>query len=66
MISILPVAGVFAVFQLLTRNYRKRQVLRMCVGFVYTILGLILFLTGVNVGFAPVGNLLGGSLAGAL
>ncbi len=65
LISILPVAGVFAVFQLLTRNYRKRQVLRMCVGFVYTILGLILFLTGVNVGFAPVGNLLGGSLGGS-
>ncbi len=34
----------------------------MCVGFVYTIIGLILFLTGVNVGFAPVGNLLGSSL----
>lgn len=62
-ICILPVAAVFLVFQLLTRNYRKRQVLRMCVGFLYTVLGLILFLTGVNVGFAPVGNLLGSSLA---
>lgn len=62
-ISILPVAGVFAVFQLFTRSYHKRQVLRMIVGFVYTILGLVLFLTGVNVGFAPVGSLLGGGLA---
>ncbi len=62
-VCILPVAAVFLVFQLLTRNYRKRQVLRMCVGFLYTVLGLILFLTGVNVGFAPVGNLLGSSLA---
>ena len=64
-ISILPVAGVFAVFQLITRNYHKRQVLRMVVGFVYTVLGLILFLTGVNIGFAPVGNLLGSGLAGS-
>lgn len=64
-ISILPVAGVFAIFQLITRNYHKRQVLRMVVGFVYTVLGLILFLTGVNVGFAPVGNLLGSGLAGS-
>ena len=35
----------------------------MVVGLVYTIFGLILFLTGVNVGFAPVGNLLGSGLA---
>ena len=62
-ISMLPVACVFIIFQLITRNYRKRQLLRMVVGFLYTILGLILFLTGVNVGFAPVGNLLGVSIA---
>ena len=48
-VSILPVAGVFVLFQLFTRTYHRRQVLRMAVGFVYTIAGLILFLTGVNV-----------------
>lgn len=63
LISMLPVIGVFLLFQIITRNYHKRQVLRMAVGFVYTIIGLILFLTGVNVGFTPVGNLLGSSLA---
>lgn len=61
--SILPVAGVFVVFQLFSRYYHKRQVLRMVIGFVYTIIGLILFLTGVNVGFAPVGSLLGSGIA---
>ncbi|HJD21282.1 MAG TPA: DUF1538 domain-containing protein [Candidatus Gemmiger faecigallinarum] len=61
--SILPVVGVLAVFQLVTRTYRRRQLLRMGIGFLYTILGLILFLTGVNVGFAPVGSLLGSGLA---
>lgn len=63
-VSILPVIAVFALFQLLTRSYRKRQLLRMSVGILYTIIGLTLFLTGVNVGFAPVGNILGSSLAG--
>ncbi len=61
--SVLPIACVFCVFQIATRSYRKRQVLRMAIGFMYTMIGLILFLTGVNVGFAPIGNLLGGGLA---
>lgn len=60
--SMLPIIGVFILFQILTRNYHKRQILRMAVGFAYTIFGLILFLTGVNVGFTPVGNLLGSNL----
>ena len=58
-----PVLGVFALFQAIGRKYRRNQVLKMCVGFLYTEVGLILFLTGVNVGFAPVGNLLGLKLA---
>ena len=34
----------------------------MGVGFVYTYLGLVLFLTGANVGFMPAGRLLGASI----
>ena len=69
--STLPIVGVFVLFQALTRSFQPRQLVRMVLGFVYTIIGLILFLTGVNVGFAPVGNLLGsglgsGPLRGAL
>ncbi len=62
-LSVFPILAVFLVFQLLTRRYHRRQILKMIIGFVYTIIGLILFLTGVNVGFAPVGNLLGSDLA---
>ena len=61
--SLLPVLGAFVVFQLFTRRYRRRQLLKISIGFIYTIIGLILFLTGVNIGFAPVGSLLGGELA---
>lgn len=61
--SILPLLAAFAVFQLLSHRYHGRQIVRVLIGFLYTIIGLILFLTGVNTGFAPVGNLLGNSLA---
>lgn len=61
--SILPVLVVFLLFQLISRRYHRHQFAKMAVGFLYTIIGLILFLTGVNVGFAPVGSLLGSNLA---
>lgn len=62
--SILPVLCVFFLFQLISRRYHRSQAIKMMVGFLYTIIGLVLFLTGVNVGFAPVGSLLGSNLAG--
>lgn len=63
LISIAPVVGVFIIFQVATRRFHRKQLRRMIVGFVYTYLGLVLFLCGVNVGFAPVGSLLGSELA---
>lgn len=63
LISLVPILAVFFVFQLITKRFLRRQRRRMLVGYVYTFLGLVLFLTGVNVGFLPVGLLLGGELA---
>lgn len=63
LISMLPILGVFLFYQLFTRRYHIQQLLRMMIGFLYTMAGLILFLTGVNVGFAPVGSLLGSDMA---
>lgn len=62
--SLLPIAAVFVLFQITTRRYKKRQIKRIAVGFLYTYVGLVLFLCGVNVGFAPVGSYLGKELAG--
>ncbi|MCD7824784.1 MAG: DUF1538 domain-containing protein [Clostridiaceae bacterium] len=62
-IIIIPVFLVFVIFQAVTRTYKKLQCIRMLVGFLYTLIGTTLFLTGVNVGFAPVGSLLGRDLA---
>lgn len=61
LISVLPIAALFFVFQLISRRYHRRQYVRMIVGLFYTYLGLVLFLTGVSIGFAPVGSLLGGN-----
>ncbi|MBQ6824517.1 MAG: DUF1538 domain-containing protein [Clostridia bacterium] len=63
-VSLLPILAVFFLFQLMTRRYRKRQIKRIGVGLLYTLIGLVLFLCGVNVGFAPVGTFLGKELAG--
>jgi len=64
LISIIPIAAMFLIFQLVSRRYQHRQRLRIAVGFGYTYAGLVLFLCGVNVGFAPVGSLIGHDLAG--
>ncbi|MDR0301354.1 MAG: DUF1538 domain-containing protein [Treponema sp.] len=53
----------FVIFQFFTRRYKKHQLGRIVVGFLYTLIGLVIFLTGVNVGFFPVGQLLGSQLA---
>ena len=53
----------FMVFQLITHRYHKHQLAKIAVGFIYTLIGLVVFLTGVNVGFFPVGELLGYQLA---
>ena len=65
LVSLLPVVAVFVIFQLLSRRYLKRQIKRVLIGFVYTYIGLVLFLCGVNVGFAPVGSSLGNDIASA-
>ena len=61
--ALAPIMGFFVLFQLVTRRMHRKQIMGMVVGFLYTYLGLVLFLTGVNVGFMPVGNFLGQSIA---
>lgn len=63
LVAILPILGVLAVFQLITRRFNKHQLLKMCMGFLYTYIGLVLFLTGANVGFMPAGRLIGSEIA---
>ena len=61
--ALLPIGAFLVLFQLVTKRLNRRQIMSMVVGFLYTYLGLVLFLTGVNVGFMAVGNFLGSSIA---
>jgi len=63
-VSLLPIVVLFALFQLVSRDINKRSLIRIGIGIVYTYIGLVLFLTGVNVGFMPAGNYLGQTIAG--
>ena len=63
-VSILPIVFFFGLFQLAARDINKRSLIKICVGLVYTYIGLVLFLTGANVGFMPAGNYLGQTIAG--
>ncbi|MBE5876120.1 MAG: DUF1538 domain-containing protein [Lachnospiraceae bacterium] len=63
-VSLFPIIGFFALFQLVARDINKRTLIRIGIGLVYTYIGLVLFLTGVNVGFMPAGNYLGQTMAG--
>lgn len=58
-ISLLPIVLFFLVAQVLVLKLDRRKLLRMSIGLLYTYIGLVLFLTGVNVGFMPAGNYLG-------
>ena len=62
--SLLPIILMFGFFQLVALKLDKRTIGRIAVGLAYTYMGLVLFLTGANVGFMPAGNYLGQVLAG--
>lgn len=62
-LSVLPIVFFFGIFQLISRDINKRVLIKIGIGLIYTYIGLVLFLTGANVGFMPAGNYLGQTLA---
>ena len=62
-VALLPIIVFALLFQLLTRAFTARKLLRVGIGVVYTFVGLVIFLTGANEGFLPVGQELGRALA---
>ena len=63
LLAMAPIAGMFLVFQLVFRRFHKNRILRILIGMLYTYIGLVLFLTGANVGFMPAGQLIGAGIA---
>ena len=61
--ALAPIAIFFVLFQIFVLHLSARDVVRIFAGLLYTYAGLTLFLTGVNVGFMPMGTYLGQTLA---
>ena len=53
----------FSPFQVTSLHLSRKNVLKITVGLLYTYIGLVLFMTGVNVGFLPAGSYLGRQIA---
>ncbi len=64
-LALTPIVVIFLLYQIIFMRMPRRQLLRMITGIVYTFLGLVLFLVGVNVGFQPAGTEMGRALGGS-
>ena len=62
-VSLLPIVVFFGLFQIFSLKLSGKTLTKIVIGLVYTYIGLVLFLTGANVGFIPSGNYLGQTLA---
>ncbi len=58
-IALLPIVVFFMIFQVVALRLHKLPLGRILLGLVLTCVGLVLFLTGVNVGFSSLGYILG-------
>ncbi len=57
------IVAFFLICQVAFLRLPKRQLLRIAMGVLFTYVGLVLFLTGVNVGFMPIGYKMGQQLS---
>lgn len=60
--SLLPIFIFFVVFEALFIRLPKKKLLEICMGTLYTFIGLMLFLTAIYVGFLPAGLAIGKAL----
>ena len=59
---VLPILVIYLLFQIFLLKLPFKKVLKIFFGFIFVFVGIVLFFTGVNVGFLPVGVLLGEKL----
>lgn len=62
-IAILPFILFFIIFHFLVFKYKKSKVIKTLIAFLYTYIGLVLFLTGANAGLVNIGHYIGSFLA---
>ena len=62
-LALLPIIIIFVIFQIISFKLPGGAVRKISFGILFTFLGLVLFLVGVNVGFMDVGNSIGYTIA---
>lgn len=62
-VALLPILLLFLIFQVFALKIKRKKLIKIGIGIVYTYFGLVLFITGVNLGFMPVGTYIGRSIA---
>lgn len=62
-IALLPIVAFFFIFRIFGSRVGKEQILSILIGVLYTCVGLVLFLVGVNIGFLPIGSYIGSVIA---
>jgi intracellular septation protein A len=62
-VVLLPIIAVFGLAQIIHLKLPKSQVIKIGVGVLYTLFGLTVLLTGINIGFMPAGTYLGNAIA---
>ena len=63
-IALAPIIAFFFLFYIFGEKFNKTKFIKIIVGMVYTYIGLVLFLTGVNTGFGTVGKMIGEAIGG--
>lgn len=61
-VSLAPIVVFFFLFQIFALKLRRFPLIRILIGLVFTYVGLVCFLVGVNVGFSSLGLILGQEL----
>ncbi len=62
-IALTPIIAVFLIFQKISFKLSKSQFRKILFGMLFTFVGLVIFLLGVNAGFMEVGSVVGYKLA---
>ncbi len=62
-LALAPIVVIALIFQFVSFRSSLKEFVKTYMGLVYTYAGLVLFLTGVNVGFSSMGTVLGSQLA---
>lgn len=62
--AVSPIFVFFLIYQRIFAPMKRDSLVTITVGVLYTYIGLVLFLTGVNVGFMPIGTYIGTVLGG--